>query len=108
MMWGYGYEAIWWMLLSMIVYSFVGVVVVGALLWVVTWAVTHWLQGPVQRVAPETASDSDIPALASRYRRTDNADDANDSSQDRCVGLPEHSSFLPSPDMADDAVLSRR
>lgn len=44
MMWGYGYEAAWWMLLMMVIYSVVGIIVVGALIWIVIWALTQWRQ----------------------------------------------------------------
>lgn len=70
MSWGYGYEyeAMWWMLLTMILYSVVGVIVLGALVWIVIWAVTRWRfgrQGQVKENEDDDLSAPDIRPVAS-------------------------------------------
>lgn len=50
MMSGFGLEATGWMLLTMIITSIAGIVVMGAFVWIVHWAVTSWWHDRQERV----------------------------------------------------------
>lgn len=63
MMVGYGYQTMWWMIANMVIYSLVGVIVVGALVWIVVWSVTSWRSARRQRAL--RAGLDDAPAAES-------------------------------------------
>lgn len=71
MMWGPGYEATWWMLLTMISSSVVGIIVMGALVWIVVWSISHWRQNrqcPLPQNEDEDQSAIGTRAIASTDR----------------------------------------
>ena len=98
MMSGYGYETIEWMIVTMVIYSLVGVVVAGALVWIVVWSVTNW-----RRIREERALhawDGDVSALDSFA----GAGIPNSAT----VGQDEMGSQEDPSVRSDDLMLSRR
>lgn len=92
MLWGYGYEAMWWMLLTMVISSAIGIIVVGALIWIVLWAVSWWRRGRQARMPEDLArhapSVRTAISIASSYGAgvsTEAAGDEERSQVDACA-----------------------
>lgn len=98
MMWGYGFEAMWWMVLTMVIYSVVGIVVLGALLWIVVWAVSHWQNARAQR---ELYDEDGHPNAVGMH-----AGDVEGNSARVAAGT--HGSLNRAPEPSDELTLSRR